>query len=146
MHSFADEVYGLFRDRQSPHRAWCLRARLLGDPAYQAFPGLVAAMAMLERAKFAKMIAFLKSPARQRVRTNNHVERANRKLRYFEKVRYKWRRRRTLVRFLVLAMDRWWGEVRARDLDSQAEPATGVRSPTACPSHQRSPRRRKPSG
>jgi hypothetical protein len=42
------------------------------------------------------------------VRTNNHVERANRRLRYFEKVRYKWRRRRTIVQFVVLALDRWW--------------------------------------
>jgi hypothetical protein len=25
----------------------------------------------------------------------------------FEKVRYKWRRRRTIVRFIVLAFDRW---------------------------------------
>jgi hypothetical protein len=27
---------------------------------------------------------------------------------YMEKVRYKWRRRRTIVRFVVLAVDRWW--------------------------------------
>jgi hypothetical protein len=47
----------------------------------------------------------------RRVRTNNHVERCNRKLRYWEKVRYKWRRRRTLVRFLVLALDHWWKKV-----------------------------------
>jgi hypothetical protein len=35
----------------------------------------------------------LRGPARRRVRvrTNNHVERCNRKLRYLEKVRYKWR-------------------------------------------------------
>ena len=56
------------------------------------------------------MIAFLKSAAAKRVRTNNHVKRANRKLRYYEKVRYKWRRRRTIVRFLILALDRWWPE------------------------------------
>ena len=53
------------------------------------------------------MIAFLKSPAKRRVRTNNHVERANRKLRYYEKVRYKWRQRRAIVRFILLAIDRW---------------------------------------
>ena len=34
---------------------------------------------MLQAEKFAKMIAFLKSPAYHRVRTNNHVERVNRK-------------------------------------------------------------------
>jgi hypothetical protein len=38
---------------------------------------------------YASMIAYLHSPAGQRVRTNNHVERVNRRLRYFEKVRYK---------------------------------------------------------
>ena len=41
------------------------------------------------------------------MRTNNHVERTNRRLRHFEKVRYKWRRRRTIVRFIILAFDRW---------------------------------------
>jgi transposase-like protein len=34
------------------------------------------------------MIAFLRNPASQQVRTNNHVERCNRKLRYWEKVRH----------------------------------------------------------
>jgi hypothetical protein len=141
LRQFADDIYGLFRGRQSPHRAWCLRARLLRVPAYQALPGLVEAMAMLERDKFAKMIAFLTSPARQRVRTNNHVERANRKLRYFEKVRYKWRRRRTLVRFLALALDRWWQEVWARDSDVQAQPAPDPKCASASPSKKRGPRR-----
>jgi hypothetical protein len=42
------------------------------------------------------------------VRTNNHVERTNRLLRFLEKVRYKWRRRRTLVRFVVLSLDALW--------------------------------------
>ena len=37
---------------------------------------------MLPAEKFAKMIAFLQSPACRRVRTNNHVERVNRKLRF----------------------------------------------------------------
>ncbi len=34
-----------------------------------------------------------------------HVERTNRMIRLLEKVRYKWRRRRTLVRFVVLTLD-----------------------------------------
>ena len=62
---------------------------------------------MLGPEKFDKMMAFLHRPQAERVRTNNHVERTNRRLRYFEKVRYKWRRRRTIVRFVVLALDRW---------------------------------------
>jgi len=45
----------------------------------------------------------------QQVRTNNHVvERTNRKLLYFEKVRYKWRRRRSIVLFLLFSLQRWW--------------------------------------
>jgi Transposase len=117
---FADAVYQLFEGQHSPHQVWCLRARLVKRVAYQDYPGLVAAIDMLEPTKFAKMIAFLHSPVRQRVRTNNHVERTNRKLRYLEKVRYKWRRRRTIVRFVVLALDRWR---QRRDLDQAAQPA-----------------------
>ena len=47
---------------------------------------MATALEMLAAEKFVKMIAFLKSQACQRVRTNNHVERVNRKLRYEEKV------------------------------------------------------------
>lgn len=104
---FVVEVYQLFDPEQSPHQARCRRAALANKADYQAFPDLVRALAMLKPKKFAKMIAYLHSPARRRVRTNNHVERVNRKVRYFEKVRYKWRRRRTIVRFVVLALDRW---------------------------------------
>ena len=50
---------------------------------------------------------FLHSQAGQQVRTNNHVERANRKLRYLEKVRYKWRQRPSIIRFVLLEIDRW---------------------------------------
>ena len=70
-------------------------------------------MEMLAAEKFVKMIAFLKSQVCQRERTNNHVERVNRKLRYEEKSRYKWRTRHTTVRFLVLLMDRYWRRERA---------------------------------
>ena len=77
-----------------------------------AVPELATAMEMLQAEKFAKMIAFLKSPACHRVRTNNHVERVNRKLRYQEKARYKWRKRRTIVRFMVLLVDRYWKQER----------------------------------
>jgi transposase-like protein len=104
---FVLKVYKLFDPEQSPHQARCRRAALVKDPSFQADPDLAKALAMLSAEKFDKMIAYLHSPAAQRVRTNNHVERTNRRLRYFEKVRYKWRRRRTIVRFLVLAIDRW---------------------------------------
>jgi Transposase len=103
---FVLQVYRLFDPKQSPHQARCRRAALVKDPAFLADPNLAKALAMLGTEKFDKMIAYLHGPAARRVRTNNHVERTNRRLRYFEKVRYKWRRRRTIVRFIVLAIDR----------------------------------------
>lgn len=57
----------------------------------------------------------------ERVRTNNHVERTNRMFRFLEKVRYKWRRRRTLVRFVVLTLDRIWSQ-RATPRANTAQP------------------------
>jgi hypothetical protein len=44
----------------------------------------------------------------EKVPTNNHVERTNRMFRLLEKVRYKWRERKTLVRFVVLTLDGIW--------------------------------------
>ena len=104
---FVLQVYRLFDPKQSPHQARCRRAALVKNPAFLADPDLAKALAMLGAEKFDKMIAYLHSPAAKRVRTNNHVERTNRRLRHFEKVRYKWRRRRTIVRFIILAIDRW---------------------------------------
>jgi len=107
LRQFVLAVYRLFDPDQSPHQARCRRAALVKSQAYLADPDLAQALALLTPDNFEKMIAYLHSPAGQRVRTNNHVERVNRRLRYFEKVRYKWRRRRTIVRFVVLAIDRW---------------------------------------
>ena len=107
LRDFVLRIYRLFDPDQSLHQARCRRAALVQDPVFLADPDLARALAMLSAEKFDKMMAFLASPSGQRVRTNNHVERTNRRLRYFEKVRYKWRRRRTIVRFLVLALDRW---------------------------------------
>ncbi len=108
LRAFADALQRLFDPKQREFQAWCRWRYLQKHAKYLAVPELKEALAMLEKDKFRKMIAFLRSPAAERVRTNNHVERCNRKLRHWEKVRYKWRRRRTLVRFLVLALDHWW--------------------------------------
>jgi len=110
LRTFIERVHALFEREQSEHRAWCRRAALVARASFQNVPELAQALAMLEATRFAKMVAFLKSPAAKQVRTNHHVERANRKLRYYEKVGYKRRRRRALVRFLLLAIDRWWRE------------------------------------
>lgn len=104
---FMEKIYALFSADQTRQQAGCRRSALLRTASFQAIPELAKAMEMLSPEKFEKMLAFLHSPACRRIRTNNHVERANRKLRYFEKVRYKWRRRRSIVRFLLLAVWRW---------------------------------------
>jgi hypothetical protein len=110
---FVDRLQALFAEDQGESLAWRRYRALLKDADFQSVPELAAAMEMLALEKFAKMIAFLKGPACRRVRTNNHVERTNRKLRHHEKVRYKWRRRHTLVRFVVLVLDRCWSQERA---------------------------------
>ena len=78
-------------------------------------------------------MAYLNNPVSQRVRTNNHVERTNRMFRFLEKVRYKWRRRKTLVRFVVLRLDEIWShwvppEAREGEI-SQGPPTTKDASP-----------------
>jgi hypothetical protein len=134
LRKFADKLHRLFETDQNDYQAWCRRRALLASAEFKAIPELEKALESLEPMKFAKMIAFLRGPARKRrqVRTNNHVERCNRKLRYWEKVRYKWRRRRTLVRFIVLALDRWWKEA-----FSKAQPQNR--------SSRRKPKHRKPT-
>ncbi|MFM9964944.1 MAG: transposase [Planctomycetaceae bacterium] len=123
LRNFVIKVGRLFDAEQSTHQAHCRRAKLLSHAAFAAIPELAKALKMLDGDKFDKMIAFLRTspaagtrkPPRTRplvirppvIRTNNHVEHTNRKLRFFEKSRYKWRRRRSIVRFLLLAFSRW---------------------------------------
>jgi transposase-like protein len=105
---FADRVYWLFDTPKDYHQASCRRAAILRDPTFQAVPELVKALEQLSPEKFPKIMAYLNNPVSRRVRTNNHVERTNRMVRFLEKVRYKWRRRKTLVRFVVLRLDHIW--------------------------------------
>src|SRR5512144_3120474 len=101
----ADRIYWLFDTPKDLHQAGCRRAVILRDAAFRAVPELVRAMDQLDAERFPKLMAYLNGPASRRVRTNNHVERTNRVFRFLEEVRYKWRRRRTLVRFVVLTLD-----------------------------------------
>jgi transposase-like protein len=105
---FADRVYWLFDAPKDYHQASCRRAAILRDSAFRAVPELVKALEQLSPEKFPKIMAYLNNPVGRRVRTNNHVERTNRMVRFLEKVRYKWRRRKTLVRFVVLRLDHIW--------------------------------------
>ena len=75
------------------------------------------------------MVAFTHGEAGKKVRTNNHAERANRKLRFAEKVRYKWRQRKWAPRYVLLGLDRWWRQ--AAKAAKQAEP--GRQDPHARP-------------
>ena len=142
LRKFTDKLHRLFEPKQSEYQAWCRWRALQGSVEFQAIPELAKALESLQARKFAKMIAFLRGPVRRRrlVRTNNHVERCNRKLRYWEKVRYKWRRRRTLVRFIVLLLNRWWTEAFAqaqpqkrlsRQKTKQRKPAAASKTKTA---------------
>src|SRR5262245_45429653 len=89
-------------------------------------------MQQFDEEKSPKLMAYLKGPASRRVRTNNHVERTNRLFRLLEKVRYKWRRRRTLVRFVVLRLDEVWSRRSSpRAARFEAEPSSGGRETRA---------------
>jgi hypothetical protein len=107
---FVDRIYWLFDTPKDYHQASCRRAAIVSEATFQAVPELVKALKQLDEEKFPKLMAYLANPACRRVRTNNHVERTNRMFRLLEKVRYKWRRRRTLVRFVVVTLDNIWEE------------------------------------
>lgn len=124
---FADRIYWLFDTPKDYHQAACRRSVILRDSEFQTVPELVQAMEQLDEEKFPKLMAYLNNPARQRVRTNNHVERTNRMVRFFEKVRYKWRRRKTLVRFVVLRLNEIWTSWSPPQPDAVPEAAKGRR-------------------
>ncbi|HLJ92777.1 MAG TPA: hypothetical protein VKU02_06225 [Gemmataceae bacterium] len=105
---FACEVRGLFEKEARVQTLWKRRQALLGNQQYQALPEWVEAMELMETGKFQKVVAFVYSQTAERVRTNNHVERANRRFRFTEKLRYKWRRRKWVVRYVLLALDHSW--------------------------------------
>jgi hypothetical protein len=118
---FADRMYWLFDTPKDFHQASCRRAAIVRDEAFQAVPELAKALKQLDGEKFAKLMAYLANPVSRRVRTNNHVERTNRMFRLLEKVRYKWRRRRTLVRFVVQMLDRIWKESTTESSEATAD-------------------------
>src|SRR4051794_36501596 len=78
---FCRDIYELFSTEQVIRLARRRRTLLLKKQSYQEVPELAEAMGLLEGEKFDKMVAFLETSEGARVRTNNYVERANRKLR-----------------------------------------------------------------
>jgi Transposase len=131
---FVDRIYWLFDTPKDFHQASCRRTAVVRDPAFQAVPELVKAMEQLDDERFPKLMAYLNNPISQRVRTNNHVERTNRMFRFLEKVRYKWRRRKMLVRFVVLKLDDVWSTWKppeAKDADRSKPVKPGKAQPQA---------------
>ena len=104
---FSQEVYKLWDVTQSRKVARWRWTRLKHNPQYQQVPELKAVLDWLNEDKFTKTQAFLQQPREQRLKTNNHVERTNRRLRFDEKVRYKWRQRKSVVRFVILRISRY---------------------------------------
>jgi transposase-like protein len=107
---FADRIYWQFDTPKDFHQACCRRAVIVHDSKFQGVPELAKAIKQLDDERFPKLMAYLANHVGRRVRTNNDVERTNRMFRLLEKVRYKWRRRRTLVRFVVVTLDTIWDE------------------------------------
>jgi hypothetical protein len=140
LRQFADRIYWLFDTPKDYHQASCRRAVIVRDPAFQAVPELVKALEQLSAEKFPKIMAYLNNPVGRRVRTNNHVERTNRMVRFWEKVRYKWRRRKTLVRFVVLRLDDIWSHWVAPEARKTKSPQVGQRHRAQAPTGQE-PRR-----
>jgi hypothetical protein len=133
--NFCCEIYQLFSTEQVIRLARRRRTLLLKKASYREVPELVKAMGLLEGEKFDKMVAFLQCSEGARVRTNNHVERTNRKLRYDEKVRYKFRTERSLDRFLRLRLD-----LLARQAESE-EPRSARKAPSRKVNPRSTPKR-----
>jgi hypothetical protein len=120
---FAERVYWLFDAPKDYHQASCRRAALVRDGTFRRVAELVKALEQLSAQKFPKIMAYLRGPVGRRVRTNNHVERTNRMARFLEKMRYKWRRRKTLVRFVVLRLDHIWSRATAQGGETRSHEA-----------------------
>jgi hypothetical protein len=103
---FSQEIYKAWQSEQSRKVARWRWTRLKNNEAYQGVPELAEVLSWLDGEKFDKTQAFTAQPIEERQKTNNHVERMNRKLRFDEKARYKWRKRQSIVRFVLLKISR----------------------------------------
>ena len=91
LRKFTDDLHALFSLRPSPSKAWQIWRRMRRTAKYRQIPALAKALEVLCKPNMNKLLVYLKQSLHQRtkIRTNNHVESSNRKLRYLEKVRYK---------------------------------------------------------
>ena len=109
LRKFTDDLHALFLVRRSQEKAWQIWRRMRRCAKYLGVPSLAKALEILSKSNVKKLLVYLNQPLvnRTKTRTNNHVERCNRKLRYLEKVRYKWRRSKTIVRHVLLQFQNW---------------------------------------
>jgi hypothetical protein len=126
---FSQDLYRLLNDSKSLRVARWRYTLLRKDPQYQGVRELVEGLDLLAGPKLAKGMAFTQRPAGQQVRTNNHVERLNRRLRFAEKVRYRWRKRKWVVRWVVLLLDVCWRQAAATARAGRTTQPLGERSP-----------------
>jgi hypothetical protein len=129
LRSFCQNIYRLLEDSRTLRVARWRWTWLRYDAKYQEVDELVEAMELLADPKLSKAMAFVQQPTSKQVQTNNHVERMNRRLRFAEKVRYRWRKRKWVVRWVVLLLDLYWRQ--------GAKAATAAQG--AKPSEERSP-------
>src|SRR5579871_6712135 len=112
---FSQEIYKVWQTEQGRKVARWRWTRLKNDEAYRGVPELAEVLSWLDGEKFAKTQAFTAQPVGQRQKTNNHVERMNRKLRFDEKARYKFRKRKSIVRFVLLRISRHEPQPKAQE-------------------------------
>jgi Transposase len=127
--SFSQDLYRLLDDTRTLRVARWRYSWLRYDPKYQEVRELVEALELLAEPKLTKAMAFVQQPPGGRVRTNNHVEGMNRRLRFAEKVRYRWRKRKWVVRWVVLLLDVWWQQAAETAATSKGPKRAGERSP-----------------
>jgi hypothetical protein len=137
--SFSQDIYRLLDDSRTLRVARWRYTWLRYDPKYQGVRELVGALDLLAEPKLAKAMAFLGQPAGSQVRTNNHVERMNRRLRFAEKVRYRWRKRKWVVRWVVLLLDVCWQQAAEAAAADKGAKLSGERSPPSAggPGHEK---------
>ena len=127
--SFSQDLYRLLDDSKTLRVARWRWTWLRYDPKYQEVRELVEALELLAEPKLTKAMAFLGQPAGSQVRTNNHVERMNRRLRFAEKVRYRWRKRKWVVRWVVLLLDVCWRQAAEAAAADEGTNQSGQRVP-----------------
>lgn len=111
---FSQELYRLWQNEQSRKVARWRWTRMKNKEEYKEVEELAKVQEWMSEEKFEKTQEFLKEPEETRQKTNNHVERMNRKMRFAEKSRYKWRRTKSIVRFILLQLGRQLDRAKAK--------------------------------